>query len=100
MLPARSVFELHLRRRAGWRMERFCTAPTLERRTPNVPATFPLLPLLIFCAELCVVTISTIRIIFLSRGMKTLAAILGFFEITIWLFAIGQIMRNLSDFGC
>jgi uncharacterized protein YebE (UPF0316 family) len=65
-----------------------------------VPATFPLLPLLVFCAELCVVTISTIRIIFLSRGMKTLAAMLGFFEITIWLFAIGQIMRNLSDLGC
>lgn len=65
-----------------------------------MPATLPILPLLVFFAELCVVTISTIRIIFLSRGMKTLAAILGFFEITIWLFAIGQIMRNLSDVGC
>lgn len=62
--------------------------------------TFSILPLLVFFAELCVVTISTIRIIFLSRGMKSLAAILGFFEITIWLFAIGQIMRNLSDVGC
>lgn len=65
-----------------------------------MPLTFSLLPLLVFFAELCVVTISTIRIIFLSRGMKGLAAILGFFEITIWLFAIGQIMRNLSDVGC
>jgi uncharacterized protein YebE (UPF0316 family) len=60
----------------------------------------PILPLLVFCAELSVVTISTIRIIFISRGMKVLAPILGFFEISIWLFAIGQIMRNLTDVGC
>jgi uncharacterized protein YebE (UPF0316 family) len=58
------------------------------------------LPLLIFVAELCVVTISTIRIIFVSRGRKVLAPILGFFEITIWLFAIGQIMQNLSNLSC
>jgi uncharacterized protein YebE (UPF0316 family) len=60
----------------------------------------PLLPLLVFVAELCVVTISTVRIIFVSRGMKFLAPVLGFFEISIWLFAIGQIMRNLTDPGC
>ena len=58
------------------------------------------LPLLIFVAEMCVVTISTIRIISLSRGMKYLAATLGFFEITIWLFAIAQVMQNLGNFSC
>jgi uncharacterized protein YebE (UPF0316 family) len=58
------------------------------------------LPLVVFVAELSVVTISTVRIIFVARGMKVLAAVLGFFEITIWLFAIGQIMQNLSDIGC
>ena len=58
------------------------------------------LPLLVFVAELCVVTLGTIRIIFVARGMKVLAPILGFFEISIWLFAIGQIMQNLSDLGC
>ncbi len=60
----------------------------------------PLLPLLVFLAELAVVTLSTIRIIFLSRGRKAAATILGFFEITLWLFAIGQIMQNLRDVGC
>ncbi len=59
-----------------------------------------MLPVLIFVAELTVVTISTVRIIFVSRGHKYLAPVLGFFEITIWLFAIGQIMQNLSDLGC
>ena len=59
-----------------------------------------LLPVLVFLAELCVVTLSTMRVIFIARGMKWLAPFLGFFEITIWLFAIGQIMQNLSDLGC
>ena len=58
------------------------------------------LPLVVFFAEMCVVTICTVRIIFVSRGRKYLAPVLGFFEITIWLFAIGQIMRNLADPGC
>jgi uncharacterized protein YebE (UPF0316 family) len=59
-----------------------------------------MLPLLVFLAELCVVTLGTMRIIFVSRGMKVLAPILGIFEISIWLFAIGQIMQNLSNLGC
>jgi uncharacterized protein YebE (UPF0316 family) len=54
----------------------------------------------IFFAELCVVTISTLRIIFIARGRRWLAPVLGFFEILIWLFAITQIMRNLEDFWC
>lgn len=59
-----------------------------------------MLPLGIFVAELTVVTLSTIRIIFVSRGQKTLAACLGFFEILLWLFAIGQIMKNLDSPPC
>lgn len=62
--------------------------------------TLPMLPVFIFLAELIVVTVSTVRIIFVSRGRKYLAPLLGFFEVTIWLFAIGQIMQNLSDIGC
>jgi uncharacterized protein YebE (UPF0316 family) len=60
----------------------------------------PMLPLLIFVAELTVVTLCTIRIIFVARGKKFLAPLLGFFEITIWLFAIGQVMRNINDLSC
>jgi uncharacterized protein YebE (UPF0316 family) len=65
----------------------------------TAPAS-PVLPLLIYLAETCVVTLCTIRIIFVSRGFKTLASMLGFFEVIIWLFAIGQIMQNLSNLGC
>ncbi len=59
-----------------------------------------LLPLAIFVAEMSVVTISTMRIIFIGRGHKALAAGLGFFEVTIWLFAIGQVMSNLDNPLC
>jgi uncharacterized protein YebE (UPF0316 family) len=60
----------------------------------------PYLPALVFVAELCVVTLSTLRIIFIARGKKLLAPAVGFFEVAIWLFAIGQVMQNLSDPGC
>ena len=56
-----------------------------------------ILPLLIFIARICDVSIGTIRIIFVSKGIKYLATILGFFEILIWLLAISQIMQNLSN---
>jgi uncharacterized protein YebE (UPF0316 family) len=32
--------------------------------------------------------------------MKVFASALGFFEVSIWLFAIGQIMQNLTNIGC
>lgn len=59
-----------------------------------------LLPSLIFLAEMCVVTVSTIRIIVMGRGLKLLAVGLGCVEITLWLFAIRQIMSNLADPSC
>jgi len=58
------------------------------------------LPLIIFFAEMLVVTLSTIRIIFIARGMKKLAAVIGLFEVSIWLFAIGKTMQNLGDLRC
>jgi uncharacterized protein YebE (UPF0316 family) len=60
----------------------------------------PILPLFVFIAEAAVVTLSTMRTIFISRGRKGLAPFLGIFEVSIWLFAIGQVMSNLSDIGC
>jgi uncharacterized protein YebE (UPF0316 family) len=58
------------------------------------------LPLFIFLAEVCVVTLSTMRTIFVARGMKFLAPFLGMFEVSIWLFAIGEVMKNLNDWTC
>jgi len=58
------------------------------------------LPALIFCARVCDVSLDTLRILFISRGKKFLAPILGFVQVIIWLLAIGQIMKNLSNPAC
>jgi uncharacterized protein YebE (UPF0316 family) len=59
-----------------------------------------LLPFLIFLARVADVSIGTVRLIFVSRGFKYLAPVVGFFEVLIWLLAIGQIMKNLSNPVC
>ena len=56
-----------------------------------------ILPILIFFARIVDVTFGTIRIIFVSRGLKWFAPFFGFFEIMVWLFAIGQIFNNLTN---
>lgn len=55
-----------------------------------------LTPVLIFLARTVDVSIGTIRIICISRNYRVVAALLGFFEILIWLLAISQIMKNLN----
>jgi len=58
------------------------------------------LPFLIFLARVLDVSLGTVRVIFISRGFKYLSPLIGFFEILIWLLAIGQIMKNLSNPAC
>lgn len=59
-----------------------------------------LLPFMIFLARIMDVSIGTMRIIFVSKGNKRIAPILGFFEVFIWIIAISQIMNNLNNFAC
>jgi uncharacterized protein YebE (UPF0316 family) len=56
------------------------------------------IPLFIFLARVADVSMGTVRVIFIARGMRLLAPLLGFFEVLIWLLAIGQIMQNLTNF--
>ncbi|MFX0074643.1 MAG: DUF2179 domain-containing protein [Candidatus Hermodarchaeota archaeon] len=60
---------------------------------------FPLilLPALIFFARVADVTLGTLRIVFISQGRRKIAPIVGFFEILIWLIAMGQIFSNLTN---
>ena len=58
------------------------------------------IPVLIFLARVVDVSLGTIRVIFVSRGLKYLAPIIGFFEVLVWLLAIGQIMNNLKNPVC
>jgi uncharacterized protein YebE (UPF0316 family) len=55
-------------------------------------------PLLIFSARIIDVSIGTLRVIFLSKGYKKLAPILGFFEVIIWILAVTQVMKHLDNY--
>ena len=59
--------------------------------------TWVILPILIFFARIMDQSIGTMRLIFLSKGMKYVAPFLGFFEVIIWLLAVGQIMQHLDN---
>ncbi len=59
-----------------------------------------LLPLLIFLARVMDVSIGTVRIIFVARGERIKATILGFFEVLIWVVAISQIILHLDNWLC
>lgn len=59
--------------------------------------TFVIVPLLIFLLRVIDVSLDTIRIVFISKGNKILAPLLGFFEVLIWLIAITRIMENLDN---
>lgn len=58
---------------------------------------YVILPLLIFLARIADQSVGTLRLIFLSKGMKLWAPILGFFEVIIWLLAVGQIINDLNN---
>ncbi|MDO9577474.1 MAG: DUF2179 domain-containing protein [Candidatus Cloacimonadales bacterium] len=58
---------------------------------------FYVLPILIFLSRIFDVTLGTLRIIFVNRGMRNLAPIIGFFEVLIWLIVISQIMQSMKS---
>lgn len=57
-------------------------------------------PILIFLARVCDVGLGTLRFIFIGRGMRKLAPLLGFFEVLIWLLAVREVMVNLRNIAC
>jgi uncharacterized protein YebE (UPF0316 family) len=62
--------------------------------------TLVVLPFFIFFARICDVSLDTLRIIFISKGYKVIAPIIGFFEILIWIVVITRIMKNLDNWIC
>lgn len=57
------------------------------------------LPFIVFLARFVDVTLGTLRIIFLSRGRKVLAPVLGFVEVFIWITIVSQIVRGAQNFA-
>jgi uncharacterized protein YebE (UPF0316 family) len=55
-----------------------------------------LLPILIFFARIADVSLGTLRITMVSRGYKLQSAVLGFFEVLIWVIVVAQLLSNLD----
>ena len=66
--------------------------------TDTFAFAYIILPLIIFLSRIVDQTIGTIRIIFVSKSMKYLAPILGFFEVLLWLIIMKQIFQNLDNY--
>jgi uncharacterized protein YebE (UPF0316 family) len=64
----------------------------------TLPWTAILITVSIFVMRLCDVSIGTIRVILLTRGQKYYAAMLGFFEVMIFILAISQVLRGDLNF--
>ncbi len=56
-----------------------------------------LLPLAIMCSRVVDVSIGTVRMVMVIRGRRYTAAVLGFFEVTIWLMAITGIISHVDN---
>lgn len=54
-------------------------------------------PLLIFLLRICDVSMATMRMIFIVRGSRRLAPFISFFEILLWVVAVGAVVRNLTS---
>jgi uncharacterized protein YebE (UPF0316 family) len=58
---------------------------------------FYLIPIVIFLSRIADVSLGTLRIIFVSRGMKAYATLLGFFEVLIWIVVVTEVLQNLNS---
>jgi len=60
--------------------------------------TWLILPLIVFFSRVTDVTLGTMRIIFISRGKKFIAPLLGFVEVFIWITVVSQIVKGAHNF--
>jgi uncharacterized protein YebE (UPF0316 family) len=70
---------------------------TLDQLVSSDVYAWVILPILVFCSRVMDVTLGTMRIIFISRGRRKVAPVLGFFEVLIWIVVVSQVIQNLHS---
>lgn len=65
----------------------------------NIDAIFasPWGALVIFCLRIVDVSCDTMRVIFAIRGKRTVAALLGFVQALVWIFAVANAVKHLDS---
>ncbi|MCJ7825613.1 MAG: DUF2179 domain-containing protein [Anaerolineales bacterium] len=61
----------------------------------SIPAAY--YPFAIFGLRVCDMALDTLRVLFVVRGRKPLAWILGFFQSALWVLAITSVLNNLDN---
>lgn len=56
-----------------------------------------MLYLIIFIAKIIEVTISTLRIVFISKGQRNIGVVMAIFEISIWVTLAGTIINGITE---
>ena len=56
-----------------------------------------LIYLLILCAKVIEISIGVTRIVLITRGERLLGAILGFFEVLIWVLLVSTVLRDITS---
>lgn len=57
----------------------------------------PILYIIIFIAKTVEVSISTIRLVYNSKGERIKGAVLGFFEVLIWILIVSSVLNNITE---
>lgn len=55
--------------------------------------------LLIVCGRIADVSLGTLRTIFVVRGHRVWACVLGFFEVLIWIFVVARVIEGINENG-
>ncbi len=59
--------------------------------------SYIILPLIIIIARIMDVSLGTLRIILISKGLKKVAPLIGFFEVFIWIVVVKQILTDIQN---
>ena len=54
-------------------------------------------PLLIFGLRIVDVSLATVRMLLAVRGVKLVAPVIGFFEVLVWIFAVGTAIQHIDS---
>lgn len=65
----------------------------LDFSSPSSPYFF----VFIFCSRVADVSLGTMRSVLAAKGQRKIVPFIGFFEVIVWLFAVSQILKNLTN---
>lgn len=57
----------------------------------------PILYIIIFLTKTIEVSIATIRLVYVNKGERVKGALLGFFEVMIWILLVSSVLNNITD---